>query len=210
MGSATMYTALPDILIHVVMSTRHPRCRRHPARPGHNGLKKTGSCPQGASRSDKPGQVPPPPRRLVLCERWQEAQEEPKAHTEDQGNPLFPLGKAVSPPCAQQCWGQQPYLRLLAIYHPASCPYLRIKSKALPWEFPGRPVVRTPRSHCRGPRVQSGWGNSNCIKSRTKQGKGINIGQNGKGKISPILLKSRQSYTDYHLHARNNFFSSGC
>lgn len=105
----------PDILIHVVLSTRHPRCRRHPARPGHNGLKKTGSCPQGASRSDKPGQVHPPPRRLVLCEQWQEA---PKAHTEDQGNPLFPLGKAESPPCAQQCWGQQPYLRLSAITQP--------------------------------------------------------------------------------------------
>lgn len=73
------------------------------ARPEHNKLKKTGSCPQRASRSDKPGQVCPPRRGLVLCERWQEAQEKPRVHTEDQGSALFPLGKAESPPCPQQC-----------------------------------------------------------------------------------------------------------
>ena len=73
------------------------RCRRHRARPEHNGLKKTGSCPQGASRSDKPGQVRPPPRGLVLCERWQEAQEEPRAHAEDQGSSLFHLEKPSLP-----------------------------------------------------------------------------------------------------------------
>ena len=67
---------------------------------------------------------------------------------EGQGSPLFPLGKAKSPPCPQQCWRQQLHLRLLVVYHPASCSYLRIKSKVFTWEFPGGPVVRTPHSHC--------------------------------------------------------------
>ena len=136
MGSSTRYTAPQHILIRAVMSTR-----RHCARPEHNRLEKTGSWPQGASRSHQPGQVRPPPRGLVRCERWQEVQE-------DQGSPLFPLGKAESPPCPQQCWRQQLHLRLLVVYHPASCSYLRIKSKVFTWEFPGGPVVRTPHSHC--------------------------------------------------------------
>lgn len=71
MGSSTMYTALQHILIHVVMNTR-----RHWARPEHNRLEKTGSCPQGASRSHQAGQVRPPPRGRVRCERWQEVQED--------------------------------------------------------------------------------------------------------------------------------------
>ena len=39
-------------------------------------LEKTGSCPQGASRSHQAGQVRPPPRGRVRCERWQEVQED--------------------------------------------------------------------------------------------------------------------------------------
>ena len=33
---------------------------------------------------------------------------------EGQGSALFPLGKAESPPCPQQCWRQQLYLWLLS------------------------------------------------------------------------------------------------
>lgn len=112
------------------------------------------------------------------CKRTQE-------RMEDQGSTLFPLGKAESPPCPQQCWRQQLHLQLSDL-SPSLLP-LRIKSKALTWESPGGSVVRTPHFHCRGPKVQSGLGKSNCIKSRIKQGKGINAGQNGRGKISPIL-----------------------
>ena len=89
MGSCTRYTAPQHILIRVVMSTR-----RHCARPEHNRLEKTGSWPQGASRSHQPGQVRPPPRGLVRCERWQEVQED----SGGPGKPTLPTWKGqVSP-----------------------------------------------------------------------------------------------------------------
>ena len=103
----------------------HPRYRRHGARPEHKAVKATGSCPQGVFRSDKPGRAPPLPRGLVLWKRWQDAQREPGAHTEDQGSALFPLGKAESPPSPQLLC--RPRWRPSVICHSASGPDLRIK-----------------------------------------------------------------------------------
>lgn len=170
-----------------------------PSGPGHNGLKKTGSCPQGASRSDKPGQVHPPPRRLVLCEQWQEA---PKAHTEDQGNPLSHLEKP-SLPLRSTVLGAAAPLTTVSD-HPASCPYLRIKSKALPWEFPAAQWLGLALI-AEGPGFNL-MGELKLHKILHKAGKRYKHWAKRKRNISPILLKSRQSYTDYHLHVRNNFF----
>ena len=62
--------------------------------------------------------------------------------------------------CLHTAWGVRDKGPPYASLHKMLCTQLFVHSfsKYL-WEFPGRPVVRTPCSHCRGPRFNPWSGN---------------------------------------------------